>query len=277
MKRVLDLADQIRPEWDSDDTHDLRVALRRSRTIAEALSEVNPAPGWRKLKKSSSMLFHDLGALRDSQVQQIWVRKLGAPRDDVRKSMLRLLSQQEKKLRRNAEQALDEFDRKEWRRLARRLPTKAQLFPLESVVFRRLALGRLNRVVELQQRARRGRSSKAWHRLRIGLKQFRYIAENFLPRRYEVWAEDLKRMQDLLGEVHDLDVLRQEIRRQCKALDASEVSRWLSGIDAERKERINALLARMSGKQSPWIVWRAGLQWGHQLVPASAAEQRRTA
>jgi CHAD domain-containing protein len=278
MKRVLDLADKIRPEWDSDDVHDLRVALRRSRTIAEALSEVNPAPGWRKLKKGSSKLFHDLGALRDAQVQQIWVKKLGAPRDPVRKWMVRSLSRQEKKLRRSAEQALDEFDRKQWRRLARRLPPKAQLFPLESVVFRRLALGRLNQVVELQQRARKTRSSVAWHRLRIGLKQFRYIAENFLPRRYEVWAEDLKRMQDLLGEVHDLDMLRQEIRRQGKAPDVSVVSRWLSRIDAERKARINDLLAKISGKQSPWIVWRAGLQWGHHLVPAlPAAEQRRTA
>jgi phosphohistidine phosphatase len=277
MKRVLDLADKIRPEWDSDDVHDLRVALRRSRTIAEALSEVNPAPGWRKLKKGSSRLFHDLGALRDSQVQQISVRKLGAPGDSVRKWMLRSLSQQEKQFRRSAERALDEFDRKEWRRLARRLPQKALLFPIESVVFRRLALGRLNWVVELQQQARKGSSGVAWHRLRIGLKQFRYIAENFLPGRYEVWVEDLKRMQDLLGEAHDLGVLLQEIRRQRKALDASVVTRWLSRIDAERKTRINDLLARISGKQSPWIVWRAGLQWGHQLVPAAAAEQRRTA
>jgi phosphohistidine phosphatase len=277
MKRVLDLADKIGPEWDPGDVHDLRVALRRSRTIAEALSEVNPAAGWRKLKKGSSNLFHGLGALRDSQVQQTWLRKLGASGDPVRKRMLRALSQQEKKLRHGAEQAIDEFDRKQWRRLARRLPSKTQLFPLESVVFRRLALGRLNQVVELQQRARKVRSSVAWHRLRIGLKQFRYVVENFLPRRYEVWAEDLKRMQDLLGEVHDLDMLRQEICRQCNALDASVVSRWLGRIDVERKERINDLLARTSGKESPWIVWRAGLQWGHHLVPAAGAEQRRTA
>jgi CHAD domain-containing protein len=277
MKRVLDLADKIGPEWDSDDVHHLRVALRRSRTIAEALGEVNPAPGWRKLKKGSSKLFHDLGALRDSQVQQIWVRKLGASGDPVRKWMLRSLSQQQKKLQRSAQEALDEFDRKQWRRFARRLPPKAQLFPIESVVFRRLALGRLNQVVELQQKARKARSSVAWHRLRIGLKQFRYIAENFLPRRYEVWAEDLRRLQNLLGEVHDLDMLRQEIRRRGKALDSSAISQWMARIDAERKTRIHDLLARISGKESPWIVWRAGLQWGHELVPASAAEQRRTA
>jgi CHAD domain-containing protein len=277
LKRVLDLADKIGPDWDSDDVHDLRVSLRRSRTIAEALSEVNPASGWRKLKKGSANLFHELGALRDTQVQQSWVKKLGTPRDTVRKSLLGSLSQQEKTLRRCAERALDEFDRKHWRKLSRKLPSKAQLFPLESVVYRRLALGRLNQVVELQQRARKVRSSVAWHRLRIGLKQFRYIVENFLPRRYEVWAEDLKRMQDLLGEVHDLDMLRQEIRRQSKKLDASAMSRWLSRIDAERKKRMNVFLASISGKESPWIVWRAGLQWGHQLVPVLPAEHRKTA
>lgn len=277
MKRVIELADNIRPEWHSDDVHDLRVALRRSRTIAAALREVNPSPGWRKLKKGGSRLFHALGSLRDAHVQQTWVRKLGTSGDGVRKRMLRSLADQEKKFRRNAEEALEEFDRKGWRRLARRLAPKTRLFPLESVVFRRLALGRLNRVVELQQRARKGRSSAAWHRLRIGVKQFRYIAESFLPRRYEVWEEDLKQIQDLLGELHDLDVLRLEVRRQCKSLERAAVSRWLSRIDAERKTRIKDLLEKTSGRQSPWIVWRAGLQWGHRMVPASPAEEKRTA
>ena len=59
---------------------------------------------------------------------------------------------------------------------------------------------------ELHNRALRNRSQVAFHTLRIGLKRFRYIVENFLPIEHKAWSNDFKEMQDLLGDVHDLDV-----------------------------------------------------------------------
>ena len=156
--------------------------------------------------------------------------------------MLRLLSRQETKHRESAEQALDRFDRKEWKKLTRKLTSKARFFPLNSVVYQRLALAKLNEAVELYQQARKRRSSVAWHQLRIGLKLFRYVVENFLPQRYEVWSEDLKRMQDLLGEVHDLDVLRGEIRRNAGKLDPASVASWIEKIDRDRKVALQEFL-----------------------------------
>ena len=50
MERVLLKAEEARHGWDANAVHDLRVALRRCRTMADALSEVNPGPGWRKKK-----------------------------------------------------------------------------------------------------------------------------------------------------------------------------------------------------------------------------------
>jgi CHAD domain-containing protein len=190
--------------------------------------------------------------------------------------MLRLLAGEEKKERALAARALDGFDRKEWKKLARKLPGKAEFFPLGSVVFQRLALAKLNEAVELYQQARKRRSAVAWHRLRIGLKEFRYIVENFLPERYEVWAADLKVMQDQLGDVHDLDVLRGRLRKEAARLDAAALAEWIEKIAATRKARLDEFLAKASGPESPWLVWRAGFQWGHALVAASFP-QRRTA
>lgn len=276
MQRALEKAASIEPDWDADEVHDLRVALRRCRTMAEALSEVSAGSGWRKLKKGSRGLFHTLGALRDTQVQRAWVKRLGPAGDPVRKHMLRLLGGEEKKQKELAARALDAFDRKEWKKLARKLPAKAEFFPLGSVVFQRLALAKLNEAVELYQQARKRRSAVAWHRLRIGLKEFRYIVENFLPERYEVWAADLKVMQDQLGDVHDLDVLRGRLRKEASRLDAATLARWIENIATARKARLDEFVAKASGPESPWLVWRAGFQWGHALVAASFP-QRRTA
>jgi len=103
MERALEQAGRVQPDWDADDIHDLRVAFRRCRTMADALSQVNPAPGWRKLKKTSRELFHALGVLRDTQVERARVKKMGPTSDPVRKHMLRVLARAETKHLRAAE------------------------------------------------------------------------------------------------------------------------------------------------------------------------------
>jgi CHAD domain-containing protein len=276
MERVLERADKVPPDWDADDVHDLRTALRRCRTMADALDQVNPSPGWRKLKHGSRELFHATGSLRDIQVGRQWIKKLARPGDAIRRHMLRLLSRQEAQQRKAAKKELEDFDRKSWRKWSRKLSSKVSFFPPESVVFQRLALTQLNKVVELFQRARKRPSSIAWHRLRIGIKRFRYVVENFLPQRYEVWMEDLKALQDLLGDVHDLDLLRVGIRRHRSRLNPQLVEVWFEKIKAERKALLAEFLAKTTGKESPWLVWRAGFRWG-DTIKAAPMPQRKTA
>jgi CHAD domain-containing protein len=270
MNRVLELAEDVQNGWKSREVHDLRVALRRCRTMADALSEVNPDRGWRGLKKESRGLFRALGALRDTQVEQEWLKKLSAPGDPVRTHMLKALAGSQKEHRVEARRALEDFDRKDWRKSVQKLRGKAQFFPLDSVVFQRLALTRLNEAAELFERARRGRSRIAWHRLRIGLKGFRYTLENFMPQRYQPWSEDLKRIQDLLGEVHDLDVLRAVIRRQRAKLQEADVLQWLERIEEARRARLEKFRSVIGSKGSLWLAWRSGFQ-GIHVVQSSAA------
>jgi CHAD domain-containing protein len=270
MARAADLAEKVQRTWHADDVHDLRTALRRCRTMAEALSEVNPDPGWRKLKKSTRRLFRALGELRDIQVKIEWSKKLGAASDPVRKRLCQALEHRLVSQREFCEKALARFDLKDWRKLSKKLSSQSQFFPLESVVFQRLALSRLNDAAALNDFARKGRSRIAWHRLRIGLKQFRYILENFTPERGQPWIANLKRMQDILGEVHDLDVLRREMWRHKAALDATEIERWLTLLEQRRKRRLTEFVSCVAGNPPLWQVWRAGFRSVPtlQLVPA---------
>ncbi len=275
MNRVSEMADKVQGDWDADNVHDLRVALRRCRAMADALSEVNPGPGWKKLKKVTRDLFQALGELRDTQVARQWVRKFGTAKDPVRGRMMRVLGQQEQEQKKKAEKALRQFDRRSWKKWSRKFPAKAEFFPVESVVFQRLALAQLNEAVNLYHQARKLRSGAAWHRLRIGLKGFRYILENFLPQRYAQWSKELKGMQDMLGEVHDLDVLRLQIRKQGTGLNPEIVAKWIEEIEKERRIRLEEFREKTANKDSSWVVWHKGLEWGHNLKTVSPLELQR--
>ena len=274
MQRVVECADRAREDWDENSVHDLRVALRRCRTMAEALSQVNPDSGWRKIRKSSRDIFRVLGELRDTQVERSWVKKLAPAKESLRAHLLRVLTRREKAERTAACDALEQFGLKEWKKLSRKLERKARLFPLESVVFQRLALLKLQETSQLFAKARKSRSGAAWHRARIGLKHFRYIAENFLPRRYGPIMADVKHIQDLLGEVHDCDVLRSDVRRNSRGIEPSSLADWLARIQGERKSRLADVVAKTSGAGSLLQIWRSRFEIAHPLVSEPLLDRR---
>jgi hypothetical protein len=111
----------------------------------------------------------------------------------------------------------------------------------------------------------RNRSQIALHTLRIGIKRFRYIVENFLPAEHQAWSNDLKHMQDLLGEVHDLDVLW-ATALACRIFpDEPSRKSWHERIEHERSKRIAEYRSRTVGPDSLWDTWRAGLPQGKQI------------
>src|ERR1700729_4555836 len=80
MLQVLEQCDYVSADFDADAVHDLRVALRRCRSIADGLRAIDPNPEWKAMKKAGRQLFQRLGALRDVQVMMEWVEKLGKKR-----------------------------------------------------------------------------------------------------------------------------------------------------------------------------------------------------
>ena len=300
MLRVLEECERVSAGFDADPVHDLRVALRRCRSLADGLMALDPDPNWRAMKRAGRRLFQRLGALRDIQVMMEWVEKLEAiparvdagdsppllkaepdgrniaggagsePKneavhDQAAQALLNILYAREKEQKLEAHAALEEFDQKQWRQWSKSLPTRAARFRLGSALFKHIGLERWTAARELHKQAMRNRSQTAFHSLRIGIKRFRYIVENFLPAEHNAWSDDLKEVQDLLGDVHDLDVLWSTAVSCHVFPNAASRNLWHKRILAERNKRIERYRGEMIGPDARWSVWRAGLPQGNQI------------
>jgi CHAD domain-containing protein len=267
MRRVPLLRDRARSGFDPEVVHDLRVALRRCRSVADTVESIDPDEDWRVLKRTAKPLFRDLGQLRDAQVMEEWVLRIGPPEDPVRVALLAEILSRKDRLELVAKASLDAFGDKRWKGLSRKLLRRLASFEGHESVFETLALERLSEAHSLHRQALARPSRGAWHRLRIGIKRFRYVVENFLASQHPGWITDLKHLQDLLGEVHDLDVLSSELGRLRPA--PGDRARWRARIDAEREDRLAAYRKRASGHHSLWKEWRAGLPEGSRLEKAT--------
>ncbi len=265
MHRVLEECELASANFAPDPVHDLRVALRRCRSLADGLMAVDPNPSWKEMKKAGKRVFSSLGDLRDMQVMEEWVHRLDAPGDPVTNSLLNHLAAQEAKYKAQAAQALQEFDRKEWKKWAHSLPRRAMRLRPGSAIFRHLALERWVEGYKLHQRALRNRSQVAFHSLRIGIKRFRYIVENFLPQQHQAWAGDLKNLQDLLGDVHDLDVLWATALKINAFPDDEAKVRWRARIVEERDRRLQKYREKTPAKTGLWQTWRQALPQGKEV------------
>src|SRR5271154_5243117 len=79
MLRVLEECDRVSTDFSADPVHDLRVSLRRCRSMADGLIAIDPDPDWKAMKKAGKRLFQRLGNLRDLQVMMEWIEKLHPP------------------------------------------------------------------------------------------------------------------------------------------------------------------------------------------------------
>ena len=294
MLRVLEECDNVAADFSADPVHDLRVSLRRCRSMADGMMAMDPDHDWKAMKKAGKALFQRLGALRDVQIMMEWIEKLeptlerlpanatnlspeiaqlgpGVPanpdptHDPAAHALSDILKARESEQKHEARAALAEFDRKQWKQWSKTLPQRATRIRPGSSLFKHLALERWTAARELHVRAMRNRSQVTLHTLRIGIKRFRYIVENFLPEEHKLWSNDLKHMQDLLGEVHDLDVLWATALSCHVFPDEPSRKAWHTRIVEERTKRVDEYRDQTTGPESLWTVWRAGLPQGKQV------------
>jgi len=263
MKRTLEELANLRSEPNVDTVHDLRVSLRRCRSVAAVIEEVDPHPDWEEVRGIARKLFRALGEWRDAQVTAEWLNQLQPESDPLKAKMLESLFGTEKTAREKALHRATRFDENHWKNLARALSSRLRRVPLDGDAAHCLALERLEEARELHRCAMRTESAKPWHALRIGLKRLRYTAESFLPTAPAEWIESLKRVQDVLGNIHDLDVLAALLKKaaqQQHSLQNGEPRHddWQDLIARERRKNLETYRQLTLGTTSVWNFWLCG-------------------
>src|SRR6202050_1867018 len=265
-QRVLEKAKGVQKGFDPNAVHDLRVAVRHCRAVARSIEPLDDGAKWGKMSRAAKKLLDAMGGLRDAHVIKKTITKVGMKQSVSGESVIAAMDQQEKKAKRRARKKLQSFDRKRWRDWMHELPNRAARVRPDGLAAELLGRDQWNDEWARHQAAMKSRSRVEIHKLRIGIKRLRYATESFLPERYRKWAKDLQKLQDLLGNAHDMDVLRQELAKIRPALSKAERKQWASKIQEHRAPKLREY-RKLKGK---WDAWRAELSQGERLDQARA-------
>jgi CHAD domain-containing protein len=241
---------------DDDSVHDLRVALRRARTVLEVGRRVLGPFHCDEVRRALRTVQRATGVLRDEEVLLGLVASVCA-NDLVLATNLAgwidLRRRRERGLRRALTRSIatGDLDR------ACRLLDALLAFRVEPSRDRPLTKLARKSMAKASRRVERLRVSSAddppaLHELRIAYKRLRYVVETFsetLPDEVAGLAQRAARLQNRLGAVHDVDVVVGCVRR-ARSLSIDARRQLLEALERARAERI-AIYAKDAGVLPP--------------------------
>jgi CHAD domain-containing protein len=232
----------LSPTHDGEAVHDLRVALRRTRTVLEVARSTLGGFRSDEVRGALRDLQRATSALRD---EEVFLDLLGSlPMDDPSMAAwMKSRREHERRLRRALVRRIEagELDR------ARRLLDALLAFRVDPSRDKRLAKSAQRAVAQARRGVERRRTGRiddpqALHRLRIAYKRLRYTVEIFgeaLPSDLAALAQPASRLQNRLGAVHDADVGIGYVRRARKLSPEARHS-LLAALEKVRAERMIA-------------------------------------
>jgi len=207
------------------------------------------------MREGARKLFRSMGDLRDAQIAEEWLNKLRPDVDPLKVSLLGPLKQTRESALGKALHLAQKFDENRWAELAKALHARLRKIPANREAALCLALERLEEAHELHRRALRTERPTPWHDLRIALKRFRYTLELLVPSLHAKWISSLKRVQDVLGDVHDLDMLREKAAEAKKAVAPDLYHEWQVRVEEVRQERLQTYRQLALGGANVWHGW----------------------
>lgn len=222
-------------------TKEIRTALRRVRAMSEILDGLVDDPAVANLKRDARTLMRVLGPLRDADVFRALIAEVFD--DKAPRPLVAELTRERRAFAHAAREAVRAFDVVAFSALAATVAERARVFEGDHPVMAHVARERLEECRPLLAEARaRIDVEEPLHALRIGLKRFRYVIESFLPAVHAQIAKRLKTVQDVLGTIHDLDVLRARVA-SCAGLTPRARKNALARVQRRRARALARFLS----------------------------------
>lgn len=238
--------------------HDMRVAIRRLRTLLRALAPACGGISAERMEERFDRLQKALGPARDADVligileSKAVCRILEGlhAREEVLEKQRALLEQRKETVRTLVSGAL-------YRRLkndaARFIEAGCPAQGFDRPKLRKQALAALRKAMDRVRRRSVMPAScppDAIHALRIACRRARYLCEFFGPdlgTSVSALGQRLKTIQDVLGDVHDLDVLVSELENEHVAVPAALLRAF-----REKRKRLLRAFRREWARQGDW-------------------------
>jgi CHAD domain-containing protein len=233
---------------DEEAIHDLRVAIRRLRTLLKLARPVYGRFHADTVRAAFTVVHRATGALRDEEVLDETLDEVAcdAPAFVAWKARRRA---RERSLRRGVVARIKAGELRRARRLLSALVTLPVPPKRDKPATRlaRRALERARQAVE-DQRDASSEDAVALHDLRIAYKELRYTAELLeaaLPADLAAMREPASRFQKRLGEIHDADMALACVKR-ARGLDEVTRATVLTLLEGVRAKRVTKYLADMA-------------------------------
>jgi CHAD domain-containing protein len=259
--RLVDVTPRVLASGDDEEAvHDLRVGLRRTRTVLEVGRPVLGRFHADEVRRALKEVMDATGALRDEEVLRALVGSLGVTHPDAA-VWLDSRARREKRLRTALVRAVRDGTLDRGRSLLEAL-LAFRVNPARDrrlTKFARRAVEQARRGVD-RRRGARVTDGEALHRLRIAYKRLRYTAETFedaLPSDLAALAQPAARFQSRLGDLHDADVAIGCVRR-ARSLSPDGRTEILAALDREREVRLAGYLKEIGVAPAPPTVQAAG-------------------
>ncbi len=206
LRHLLQLREELIARANEETVHDIRVASRRAREVLDYLETVIPESSFKKMQRCAKNLTSNLGEMREIEVNMKLSEKLQKKElipTVAAELLMHSLMKRKEKLQQRVQKHMKLRNFASYQKFLSRLKGSRTMHPTVQEVLKRRGDDFCD--FDLTD----GMNDERLHELRILTKKFRYAAEIYntlQPQKLGRFILRLKRLQEILGEIHDLFV-----------------------------------------------------------------------